>query len=122
VVDGSKVNGDDFHPAVKIGWQAGVASGLLYGWTDGWKWGEQNGWELRAHGNTAFEPPAEQEAPNPGRAAPTQNAKQEARGLEVRRLKQLEAMAKKKAELKQLEAAIDARQEMQLCQNGHWRI
>ena len=31
-------------------------------------------------------------------------------------------MAKKKAELKQLKAAIDARQEMQPCQNGHWRI
>jgi hypothetical protein len=122
VVDGSKLNGDDFHPGVKMGWEAGVKQGLLYGWTAGFKCGEANGWELRAHGNTAFEPPAEQEAPNPGRAAPTQDPNQFARELEARNLKQLDAMDKTIAELKQLKAAIDARQEMQPCQNGHWRI
>ncbi len=122
VVEGSKLKGDDFHPGVKMGWEAGVKQGLLYGWTAGFKCGEANGWELRAHGNTAFEPPAEQEAPNPGRAAPTQDPNQFARELEVRNLKQLDAMDKTIAELKQLKAAIDARQEMQPCQNGHWRI
>ena len=41
---------------------------------------------------------------------------------ETRRKTKLDAMDKTIAELKQLKAAIDARQEMQPCQNGHWRI
>jgi len=96
----SRAENDD--GAFDFGVKTGVPIGLYWGFDLGFKYGEENGWALRSHATTPKDDTG---------TAPAEHDPGRARGEEVRRLKQLEAMERTVKKLERLKDNI--KQDMQ---------